>query len=177
MNYKKVYDQIVERGRSRVLEGYKEVHHIIPECMGGDNSEENLVALTAREHFIVHWLLVRIYPYSLGLKRAAYMMSITRKNIKVSARTYQELREGLSHTKETKLKMSRDRKGIKKSEEHKRKISEAHKGKKNGPHSEETKRKMSEAKKGKKRAPFTEEHKRKMSEARRRREERKNNIK
>ena len=43
---------------------------------------------------------------------------------------------------------------------------EAHKGKK---HSEETKRKMSKAKKGKKRAPFSEEWKRKISEAKKRR--------
>lgn len=42
-------------------------------------------------------------------------------------------------------------KGKKFSEEHKRKISEAKKGKKLGPHSEERKRKMSEAHKGKKR--------------------------
>jgi len=50
------------------------------------------------------------------------------------------------------------KKGIKFSEEHKRKLSEAHKGKK---FSEETKRKMSEAKKGRKRS---EETKRKISE-------------
>ena len=59
------------------------------------------------------------------------------------------------------------------SEEHKRKISEANKGrtgpnkgKKGKKHTEEAKRKMSEAKKGIKRRPFSEEHKRKMSEAR-----------
>ena len=45
------------------------------------------------------------------------------------------------------------------SEEAKRKISEAHKGK---PHSEEHKRKISESEKGRK---FSEEHKRKISEA------------
>lgn len=53
-------------------------------------------------------------------------------------------------------------KGKKHSEETKKKISEAKKGKKLGPHSEEQKRKMSEAHKGK---VFSEEHKRKLSEA------------
>ena len=50
--------------------------------------------------------------------------------------------------------------GLKRSEESKKKMSEAHKGK---HHSEETKRKLSEAHKGKKKS---EEHKRKLSESR-----------
>lgn len=48
------------------------------------------------------------------------------------------------------------------SEKTKRKMSEAHKGKKS---SEETKKKISEAKKGKHIEPFSEEHKRKIAEA------------
>ena len=35
------------------------VHHIIPECDGGDNSKENRVKLTNREHFIAHVLLAK----------------------------------------------------------------------------------------------------------------------
>lgn len=55
--------------------------------------------------------------------------------------------------------------GLKHSEEAKRKIAEAHKGKawhKDIHHSEEAKRKISEARKGR---TFTEEHKRKLSES------------
>ena len=62
------------------------------------------------------------------------------------------------------------------SEETRRKISEAKKGKKL---SEETRRKMSEAKKGHTRSPFSEEHRRKISEAKKgkvRSEETKNKI-
>lgn len=65
------------------------------------------------------------------------------------------------------------RKGKRHTEETRRKISEAHKGKKRNvwwlkgkPLSEETKRKISSVKKGKKIQPFTEEHKRKLSEKR-----------
>jgi hypothetical protein len=54
-------------------------------------------------------------------------------------------------------------KGQKLSEETKRKMSEARKGKKRKPFSEEWKRKIGLAHKGKKRPPFTEEHKRKLS--------------
>jgi hypothetical protein len=76
---------------------------------------------------------------------------------------------GLIHSEESKIKMSLARKGTKLSEEHKRKISEAQKGRK--PHllTEETKRKISEARKGRKNphlgTPRTEESKRKNSES------------
>ena len=33
---------------------YYENHHILPKSLGGDNSKDNLVNLTAREHFICH---------------------------------------------------------------------------------------------------------------------------
>ena len=57
--YKKWYDMIIENAKNRDLTGYKERHHIIPKCMGGSNNKENLVDLTAREHFICHWLLTK----------------------------------------------------------------------------------------------------------------------
>ena len=40
---------------------YTEEHHIVPRSEGGTDALENLVALTAREHFLAHWLLFRIY--------------------------------------------------------------------------------------------------------------------
>jgi hypothetical protein len=57
--YKKWYDMIIENAKSRELDGYKERHHIIPKCIGGSNNKENLIDLTAREHFICHWLLTK----------------------------------------------------------------------------------------------------------------------
>ena len=175
MNYEKVYYRIIERAKSRILEGYVEKHHIIPRCMGGSDEDGNIVALTAREHFICHRLLVKMHPANKGLHLAVYFMSNTRKGLRVSARTYTELREGASeavrgskHSQETKRKMSESmkgrsahNKGKKVSEETKRKISEAKKGIKKAPHTEETKRKLSEARKGKK---VSEETKRRISE-------------
>ncbi len=60
--YTRIYFSIIENARTRVLpkDQYKETHHIIPRSMGGDNSSDNLVDLTAREHFICHKLLVRM---------------------------------------------------------------------------------------------------------------------
>jgi hypothetical protein len=45
------------RGLSKE-KGYH-VHHILPLCDGGDNSRENRVKLTNREHFIAHVLLAK----------------------------------------------------------------------------------------------------------------------
>lgn len=63
MNYKKIYDQIIHRARNRKLNPneYKESHHVTPKSMGGSNRKANIVDLTAREHFIAHWLLKKIH--------------------------------------------------------------------------------------------------------------------
>ena len=59
--YRDWYYVIIERGlKVKPKEGYYERHHIIPKSMGGENKKKNLVYLTAREHFLVHWLLTRM---------------------------------------------------------------------------------------------------------------------
>jgi hypothetical protein len=72
--YKKWYDNIIANA---VIRGwtkksspvYTEKHHIIPSSLGGTNDKENLVFLTAREHFICHWLLTKMvteqYKYKM----------------------------------------------------------------------------------------------------------------
>lgn len=44
-----------------VLHGYYECHHIKPRSLGGADDKNNIVKLTAREHFICHWLLVKMF--------------------------------------------------------------------------------------------------------------------
>jgi len=44
--------------------------------MNGSNTKENLVALTAREHYIAHLLLSRMYPKNYKLKCAVIMMRV-----------------------------------------------------------------------------------------------------
>lgn len=65
MNYKMIYDMLIEKGKSRTkIDGYFERHHIIPRCCGGTNDDDNLVNLTAKEHYVAHHLLVKIYEHS-----------------------------------------------------------------------------------------------------------------
>lgn len=67
MNYIKIYNSLIDRAKNRTLEGYKESHHIVPKSIGGSNAYTNLVDLTAREHFLAHWLLVKIHPKEFKL--------------------------------------------------------------------------------------------------------------
>jgi|SRR5882762_721123 len=59
--YQRWYDQIITRAKSRRIDEYSERHHILPRSLGGGDEENNLVTLTYREHFLAHWLLVKIY--------------------------------------------------------------------------------------------------------------------
>lgn len=61
MNYLKIYNQIVEKAQTTTRDCYVEKHHIIPRCMGGSNDPSNIVKLTAREHYVCHWLLAKTY--------------------------------------------------------------------------------------------------------------------
>lgn len=57
--YSQWYENLVASAQNRILpvELYFEKHHIIPKCFGGSNENDNLVNLTAREHYIAHLLL------------------------------------------------------------------------------------------------------------------------
>ena len=37
------------------------MHHIIPRSLGGSNNTTNLVKLSARQHFVCHWLLTKMH--------------------------------------------------------------------------------------------------------------------
>ena len=69
MNYKKLYFNIIRNRRNNPLptSEYGETHHIKPRSFGQNcadlDDENNLVRLSAREHFIVHFLLYKIYKY------------------------------------------------------------------------------------------------------------------
>jgi len=111
MNYTRVYNEIVSRGKTRHLEGYKEKHHIVPRCMGGTNAKENIVELTAREHFVCHWLLCRIYPNDKKLAHAFWSMTKQKapgqqRDYTVSSRVYAEAVSNLKFTDEHKRKIS-----------------------------------------------------------------------
>jgi len=126
--------------------------------MGGNNDTENLVELTAREHFICHKLLTEIIPTESKLHYAAWLMATMKNSMgreyRVSAREYQRLKENLIVTDETRRKVSEAGKGRIVSDITKDKLRKIHKGK---PKSEEHKRNLGGTK--------SVEHKKKLSES------------
>ena len=87
MNYQQIYDSIIAAAQAAQPSGYTEKHHIIPRCIGGSDEPENLVPLTARQHFIAHLLLAKIHGGALV--HAAFRMS---KRWKYTSRKYEWLR-------------------------------------------------------------------------------------
>lgn len=133
--YTNWYNGIIDNAIARTLspDTYTERHHIIPKSLGGDNSPENLVKLTAREHFICHMLLVRMTAGKdkRGMAYAAWQMTFmqNRDRYNPSSRMYEILKSQLSktykgvpktyasflnktHTAESKQKQSVIKKGV-----------------------------------------------------------------
>lgn len=75
MNYGKHYNLLCERAKTRQLSCYTESHHVVPRCLGGDNSMDNLVDLTPEEHYVAHQLLIKMYPEHKGLIWAAHQLT------------------------------------------------------------------------------------------------------
>lgn len=114
--YTNWYNLIISRAISRTLPSsmYIEHHHILPKCLGGLNNKENIVQLTAREHFICHLLLPKMISDKLLKSKLAYALwQMTQtshvKRYKVTSVMYELLKQQLS----------KNTKGIPKSKEHK----------------------------------------------------------
>jgi len=154
MNYEKIYQQLIDRAITRTLNGYKERHHIVPKCIGGDDNPDNIAELTAREHFIAHKLLCEIYPSNSKLQYALWMLCNCKslnRTYKISSREYDASKKFIAS------QMSLKMKGVPKSEEHRRKNSQSKIGKLK---SAATRKKMSESFKGRK---FSDETRNKLS--------------
>ena len=80
---------------------YDEEHHILPESMGGDNNNTNLVMLTARQHYLAHWMLWKAYK-SKEMTSAFFAMSNQNnqhqgRTRRITSRTYEVLRKEFAH--------------------------------------------------------------------------------
>ena len=88
MNYRKVYNALIEKAQKRIIcNEYQEIHHILPKSMGGSNNADNLVSLTAREHFIAHVLLAHIHDNNQ--MSSALIIMKGRKNGYFNSRLYE----------------------------------------------------------------------------------------
>ena len=104
MNHGAIYNSIIQKAKSEDRKKgkgmYYERHHIIPKCLGGKDIKENLILLTAKEHYLCHKLLCEIYPENDKLAFAFWNMcrpsNRHHKRYIVSGRAYIAAREHLS---------------------------------------------------------------------------------
>ena len=191
--YSKTYFAITSNAKQRITEGYTELHHIIPQSMGGSNDKDNLVELTAREHFICHWLLVKMTEGDDRSKMLYALKGMKAENkyqqryqTKITARVYETYRieHSINHSKVMKSKnlIPWNKGGVEITDEHRENLQNAARNRKIDPikqaegqqkriakvtgrkDSDEAKLKKSIALKGKLKGPMSEEQKIKISE-------------
>jgi hypothetical protein len=152
------YQRFIGSLRGQSVDGYAEVHHIVPRSLGGSDDADNLIRLTARQHYIAHWMLARALGGAAA--RAFFMMSNFGKYGQVNSTTYQIARQEYALlvvdqmrgrvmppvSQETREKQRKAKLGRKLSPEHIEKVRRTRIGKKMGP---EFAAKVSEAKRGK----------------------------
>ena len=138
--YSRWYFKIVDAARLSPRKGYVEEHHVIPTSMGGPDTPENKVRLSAREHFIVHLLLTKMVTEKKALmqmrKAVRFMMCIPKKmqglRWMLNGRTFEIAKKEAAlankGNKEIAAKISASHLGKKLSTEHKAKIGQGLKG-------------------------------------------------
>lgn len=96
------YYNIIENAkmqeRKKSKENYFEAHHIIPRSFGGTKAKDNIVLLTAREHYICHILLTKM---TTGKDRMRMIYAVYRlsspKSVnhadRYSSKTYERFRK------------------------------------------------------------------------------------
>lgn len=166
------YNSIINNAKSRQsLTGYVEKHHIIPKSLGGSNNKTNIVRLTAREHFICHWLLPKMTTDQNRIKmiRALWRMSVPggadQDRYKINSSLYESVRQryaqinSLRHKGKTMSSEATrkrhatmmERYGVMSKTRITDEMRKAHSIRQTGKkHSEESKQKMSESRQGSK---------------------------
>jgi hypothetical protein len=180
--YYKLIDRSVERNWKKAPG--RERHHIIPQSLGGSNDKSNLTYLSSREHFICHWLLIKMTEGEARSKMLYALMGMRamsdthqRYTSTITSRVYEKYRieHALNHSEKMKGKPAWN-KGQKLEGEELEKHRERTRNRRIDPvkqaegqakrvakilgqkRSEDTRIKMSLASKGKPKGPMTDEH-------------------
>lgn len=154
-HYYRRYLKFIDQRKTRDIPlVYTENHHIIPKSLGGSDLPDNIITLTAREHYIAHWLLWKSYD-SKKMHNAFWLMCNMKsrnqqREYTINSKIYEKLKQERSllvgeqmrtnnpSSKDNVKEMRRIQlrgnnygianKGKLHSEERRRKSSESHKG-------------------------------------------------
>ena len=141
------------------LNCYTERHHIVPKSLGGSDDKDNIVLISPRKHFLVHWLLTK---FTTGRARRSMLnaMNIMRRRrpgvdplpktswrYEVSRKAMVEYAALREVSPETRAKIGAKHRGKRISAAHAAAVSAANLGRK---HTQETRRKVAAAQIGNK---------------------------
>lgn len=137
MNYHKIYNDFIKNRRdieNITKLSYFEKHHITPKSMGGGDEKENIICLTASDHLFAHKLLALIFGGKMW--HALHMCNISDsacKSIRLCRRWFERVRlERSKHMSKTISGKNHHYFGKSFSEDHKKRLSESHIGKRTG---------------------------------------------
>jgi hypothetical protein len=102
----KVLNHFISIEPPKRTKGY-ESHHIVPKSWKPEWSKEpdNLLKVPAKAHYIIHHLMYKAFPKNHQLQHAYWQIS-NRLKQKITAKVYENLKNNLSHSKETRQKIS-----------------------------------------------------------------------
>jgi hypothetical protein len=153
MNYELIYNKFIESRKHREIQSdvYYEKHHILPKSLGGSDENENLVKLTAREHYFAHLLLAKFAGHKMVIALSYFITDNNRYGggvkYKPSSRKIGKIIEEANKARSQILT------GRKFSDKHRQNLSKAKIGipahNKGKSRTEEANRKQSESMKGK----------------------------
>lgn len=70
------YNKLMAHYKNNPPECIYERHHIVPVCLGGLDTPDNIILLPPRAHFIAHYLLYKAFPENSKLAFAYSMMGV-----------------------------------------------------------------------------------------------------
>ena len=96
-HYWQRYKKLIAYCRARKLKAkYTEMHHIMPKSLGGSDAEQNLIKLSAREHYIAHWILAKCFTKKTHKRKMQYafwaMVTTHKQQRKLTARQFDRAR-------------------------------------------------------------------------------------
>lgn len=135
--YKRWYFNIIESAKEKAqarIGEYTEKHHVYPTSIFGKNAY--VVPLSAKEHYVCHWLLTKFTAGADRRKMAHALAQMTNHKLpgrptwssmeyRIAKETLSDARKGMKFTVEHKENLSRSHKGIKSSAEASKKRSES----------------------------------------------------
>jgi len=130
--YLKICSNILSLSRIKRRGDKLEKHRILPKCMGGTYSSENVVLTTRREHAILHLILHKAFPEDRKLAECASLMNGSKgskfyKSLEYCQKCEEKSKRIAESNRQRRVswgdKISNSLKGKVKSEEHREKIS------------------------------------------------------